>query len=154
MWGIAVRTLDSYEDAADVVQEALIRAHQNAARCRMEGSVKNWLMRIVVNACYDRYRRNRARPCDPMPDETIERLPAPRDPIAERQLTLDVQDALVLLPIQQRVVVLLVDMHGYPTREVADMLGIPVGTVKSRCSRARERLAQVLRDSRSEGKHE
>ncbi|HEY4008092.1 MAG TPA: RNA polymerase sigma factor SigM [Pseudonocardia sp.] len=144
LWAVALRTLSSREDAADAVQDALLHAHQRAAGCRASDSVRGWLVRIVVNACLDRYRHNRSRPSYPMCDTELARLPAPRDPIGDDELRLDVTSALARLPFDQRVVVVLVDMHGYPTHEVAGMLGVPVGTVKSRASRGRERLAHSL----------
>ncbi|WP_064743178.1 RNA polymerase sigma factor SigM [Pseudonocardia spinosispora] len=144
MWSIALGSLRSYHDAADAVQDALISAHQNAHRCRTEDSARGWLAKIVLNACRDRYRRTQARPDTPVTDEIIERLPTPRDPIADHERNLDLWSAMDLLPAHQRVVIVLVDIHGYPVQEVADMLGVPVGTVKSRCSRARRQLAEVL----------
>lgn len=144
MWAITYRILHSYDDAADAVQDALISAHQNAHRCRTEGSARGWLAKIVVNSCLDRCRRTKARPDTPVTDETIERLPTPRDPIAEHERNLDLWSAMELLPPPQRTAIVLVDMQGYPTQEVADMLGVPVGTVKSRCSRGRRQLAEVL----------
>jgi RNA polymerase sigma-70 factor (ECF subfamily) len=149
LWAVARRTLNSREDAADAVQDALLHAHQAAASCRAEGSARTWLVRIVLNACLDRYRRNRARPSDPTPGTELERLAAHRDAIADHELRLDVESALAQLPFEQRVVIVLVDMHGYRTSEVADMLGVAVGTVKSRGWRGRLRLAELLGNLRA-----
>lgn len=144
LWTVARRTLDSREDAAEVVQDALLRAHQGAHGFRAEASVRSWLVRIVINACLDRHRRNRARPAHSVPAVELDELPARRDAIAERELQLIIEDALRRLPVDQRMVIVLVDMHGYPTAEVASMLKVPVGTVKSRCARGRARLAELL----------
>lgn len=145
LWSIARRSLDSREDAADAVQDALLRAHQGAARYRSEATVRSWLVRIVVNACLDRHRRNRVRPCVPVTGVEFERLPTPRDQIADLELRMLVRRALGELPIEQRMVIVLVDLLGYPVGDVADMLEIPPGTVKSRGARGRARLAGLLR---------
>ncbi|WP_051580674.1 RNA polymerase sigma factor SigM [Pseudonocardia acaciae] len=145
LWTVARRSLDSREDAAEAVQDALLRAHQRAAGYRGEATVRSWLVRIVVNACLDRHRRNQARPAVPVGGTEFETLPAPRDPIADHELHLVVQRALAELPVEQRMVIVLVDLLGYPVGEVADMLEIAPGTVKSRGARGRARLAELLR---------
>jgi RNA polymerase sigma-70 factor (ECF subfamily) len=146
LWTVALRTLRDERDAAEVVQDALVRAHQHAADYRGEATVRGWLVRIVVNACRDRYRRAGSRPVEVRDELALLRVPAPRDPIADHDLRMDLRDALGALPLEQRMVVVLVTMLGYPTEEVADMLGIAVGTVKSRGARARAVLAEALAD--------
>jgi RNA polymerase sigma-70 factor (ECF subfamily) len=145
LWSIARRSLDSTEDAAEAVQDALLRAHQGAAGYRSEATVRSWLVRIVVNVCLDKHRHNRARPAVPVTGVEFERLPTPRDPIADLELHMFVQRALAELPVEQRMVIVLVDLIGYPVGEVADILEIPPGTVKSRGARGRARLAELLR---------
>lgn len=139
---VAVRTLDRPDDAPDAVQEALIAALRRAHTYRGEASVSTWLARIVVNTCIDRLRRDKARPCVPFPDlDRAERRP---DPSSEVTTRLTVDSALRLLPDEQRLAVVLVDVEGWPVAEVARLLEVPVGTVKSRCSRGRARLAGLL----------
>jgi RNA polymerase sigma-70 factor (ECF subfamily) len=72
------------------------------------------------------------------------------DPSDQTALRLDLEAALAALPPEQRVPLVLVDMEGYPVAEVAAMLGLPVGTVKSRCARARARLAPIVAPGRRE----
>ncbi|GAA5144519.1 RNA polymerase sigma factor SigM [Pseudonocardia eucalypti] len=145
LWSVAVRAMDSAEDAAEAVQDGLLRAHQGAVGFRGEANVRNWLVRIVVNACRDRYRYNRARPALPPRGTTEVDVPAPRNPIEDHELRLDVEQALRRLPMDQRLAVVLVDVQGYSVAEAAQMLRVPAGTVKSRCSRARARLGELLR---------
>ncbi|MBV9312327.1 MAG: RNA polymerase sigma factor SigM [Pseudonocardia sp.] len=144
LWLVARHALDSQEDAAEAVQDALIRAHQGAGGFRAESSVYSWVLRILVNICLDRRRRNSIRTATPLPSDDFDELPSHRDPIAERELRLDVWQALAGLPPEQRLPIVLVDMQGYATAEAAALLGIPVGTVKSRCARGRLRLAEQL----------
>ncbi|MGQ0575935.1 MAG: RNA polymerase sigma factor SigM [Pseudonocardia sp.] len=149
LWSVAVRTLGSPEDAADVVQEALVSAHRRAGSFRGDAAVLTWLQRIVVNACIDRLRRVRARPpALPWPEQDVACPGA--DPAAELATRLAVDDALAVLPAEQRVAVVLVDVQGCAVAEAAAILDVPVGTVKSRCARGRARLAVLLGHLREE----
>jgi RNA polymerase sigma-70 factor (ECF subfamily) len=141
MWAVAVRTLGDPEDASDAVQDASLSAYRAAASFRGEARVTTWLHRIVVNACLDRARRQAVRPTVPMP----ERPPAdPRDVLAERETQVLVRLALAALPEEQRAAIVLVDLTGFSVDDAAAILDVPPGTVKSRCFRARARLAVSL----------
>lgn len=154
LWAVAVRTMGNPDDAADGLQDGLVAAYRRAGSFRGEAAVTTWLHRVVVNACLDRLRAQKVRRADPLPDDLDERgdhgpraVPGPEDPAdgavaAERRRL--VIEALAGLPAEQRAALVLVDMEGYPVAEVALMLGCAVGTVKSRCSRGRSRLAEVL----------
>jgi len=145
LWAVAIRTLGNPEDAADALQDALVNAFRRAGSFRAEAAVTTWLHRIVVNACIDRVRRTAARPSVVLVDDVDVASPSPGlDPGTQTALRLDVEAALATLPDEQRVPLVLVDMEGYPVSEVAEMLGCPVGTVKSRCARARARLLPLL----------
>jgi RNA polymerase sigma-70 factor (ECF subfamily) len=148
MWGIAARTLRHPEDAADVVQEALVSAYRRADSYRGEASVRTWLHRILVNACIDRLRQERRRDTVSLAD--VEPPERRLDVAADVVTRLTVEEALAALPPRQRVAVLLVDVQGWPIDEVAEILEIPVGTVKSRCARGRVRLALLLGHLREE----
>lgn len=128
------------EDAADVLQEAMLKAHRGAGRFRQHAAVGSWLHRIVWNACVDRLRHNTVHQFLPL-------LPG-TDPIFDRSAQVDtrleVRRALGQLSIEQRAAVLVVDLQGYSIAEAAALLGIPEGTVKSRAARARVRLAALL----------
>lgn len=138
MWAIALRTLGDPEEAADALQDALISAFRRAGSFRGEAAVTTWLHRIVINACLDRIRRRAARPTVPLVDQ-----PLP-DPVVAREVGLDVAAALARIPAEQRIAIVLIDMQGYTVEEAAAMLGIPTGTVKSRCARGRARLLPYL----------
>ncbi|TMM40180.1 MAG: RNA polymerase sigma factor SigM [Actinobacteria bacterium] len=139
LWAVALRTLGDREEAADAVQEALISAYRSAHRFRGDSAVTTWLHRIVVNACLDRVRRRSARPTVPLAD--TEPLPVPA---VDSDTALDVRAALARLPADQRAALVLVDVQGYSVAEAATILEIAEGTVKSRCSRGRARLAALL----------
>ena len=154
LWAVAVRTIGSGEDAADALQDALLSAYRSAGSYRGEAAVTTWLHRIVVNACLDRVRRRQARPTVPLPEDDGRAPAAPNDPIAARETALDVRAALAELPVEQRVALVLVDVQGHPVADAAQMLGVAVGTVKSRCARGRARLAVLLGHLRNpDGNH-
>jgi RNA polymerase sigma-70 factor, ECF subfamily len=155
MWAVALRTLGDREEAADAVQDALVSAFRASrgssagdggppsAAFRGEAAVTTWLHRIVVNACLDRVRRAKVRPTDPWPERD---LPARGpDPLAQRELALDLDAALATLPAEQRAALVLVDMYGWSVDDAAQVLDCAPGTVKSRCSRGRARLLRALR---------
>lgn len=140
MWAVALRTTGDRELASDCVQDAFLAAYRRAGSYRGDAAVTTWLHRIVVNACLDRLRR--LRPTVPLP--AID--PAdPHDAHDAALTALDVRAALARLPEEQRLALVLVDMHGVPVREAAAILEVAEGTVKSRCFRGRAALATILR---------
>jgi RNA polymerase sigma-70 factor, ECF subfamily len=148
LWAVAVRTLGDPDEAADALQDAMISAFRRAADFRGESAVTTWLHRIVVNACLDRLRRRAARPAaSAMDEQTLDVLAQGSglaDPGVDKDTALDVLAALRTLVPEQRAALVLVDMLGYPVADTAEILGISVGTVKSRCARGRARLLPLL----------
>ena len=149
LWAVAVRTLGDAEEAADALQDAMISAFRQASGFRGDSAVTTWLHRIVVNACLDRLRRRAARPAVTGVDERVMDVLAPAalsggDEGARSDTAIDVMAALRTLPPDQQAALVLVDMLGYPVADAAEVLGISVGTVKSRCARGRARLLPRL----------
>lgn len=136
---LARLTTRNPDEAADALQDAMLSAHRGAGSFRNDAAVSSWLYRIVVNACLDRLRRNKTHPTIPLDDVY---------PVADRtgqvETAIAVQRALLRLPVEQRAAVVAVDMHGYSVADTARLLGVAEGTVKSRCARARARLAAAL----------
>ncbi|MGZ5399178.1 MAG: RNA polymerase sigma factor SigM [Nocardioides sp.] len=154
LWAVALRTMGNPDDAADGLQDGLISAYRRAATFRGDAQVTTWLHRVVVNACLDRLRAAKVRRAEPLPDDLAERgdrgswaTSGPIDP-ADEALAGERRDqvlaALSRLPAEQRAALVLVDMEGYSVAEAAAMLDCAEGTVKSRCSRGRGRLADLL----------
>jgi RNA polymerase sigma-70 factor (ECF subfamily) len=155
LWAVAVRTMGNPDDAADGLQDGLIAAYRRAGSFRGEAAVTTWLHRVVVNACLDRLRAAKVRRAESLPDDLEEYgdrgstltadAPDPADVAVQGERRRRVLAALAELPAEQRAALVLVDMEGYPVSEVARMLDCAEGTVKSRCSRGRARLAVSLR---------
>ena len=149
LWAVALRTMRSPEEAADALQEALISASRRARQYRGDAAVLTWLHRIVINACLDRLRRNKVRATEPLPDDPDRVLPLedaadPEHEAALAEMRRDVIAALRQLNADQRAALVLVDMVGYSVDEASEILGCAPGTIKSRCSRGRARLAPLL----------
>jgi len=144
LWAVAIRTTGDPEEAADALQDALLKAHRSAATFRGDAQVTTWLHRIVVNASLDRLRRAKARPTVPLPEHDSAHPIEPSDPLRRRELAWEIDRALRTLPDDQRAALVLVDVEGYSVEETAELLGIPAGTVKSRCSRGRAKLVPLL----------
>ncbi len=151
---VAHHILRTEEAAADAVQEALIKAHRAMPRFQ-EGNFRSWLLRIVANTCYDHLRRQRRRAATSLDelidesgfeiaDDDIEEAQDPAKLTIQREGMELILHEIDQLPPWHRNVVLLVDVHGYDYAESAEILGLPLGTVKSRLSRARAALRNVL----------
>ena len=139
MWGVALRTTNDPELAADAVQEAFVSAFRRADTFGGRAAVTTWLHRIVVNACLDRLRR--VKPTSDIADhEPVE----PRDYHRSVEVRLDVREALEKIPEGQKMALILVDMHGMSVAEAAQVLEVAEGTIKSRCARGRAAMAELL----------
>jgi RNA polymerase sigma-70 factor (ECF subfamily) len=157
LWSVAMRTVGDPEEASDALQDALISAYRRAETFRGDSAVTTWLHRIVVNAALDRMRRRAVRPWVPLPNEgdgegvgdrsllaDRRALTDPHDAMTARELSMEIDQALAMLPPDQRAAIVLVDIEGWSVDEAARMLECPPGTVKSRCFRGRAKLAQTL----------
>lgn len=151
---LAQQILRTEEAAADAVQEALIKVHRALPRFQ-DGNFRSWLLRIVTNTCYDILRSQRRRATISLEDITEHgdsEFPAlraddhhnPEILVTEQESLQALLHAIDQLPTWHREVVLLVDVHGYDYSEAAGLLGLPLGTVKSRLSRARAALRDAL----------
>ena len=154
LFALVYRLVPDRDQAADVVQEAFFSAYRALESFR-GGSVKSWLGRIAVNAAMDMQRARRRRPSQPYPEFEDEswQPPAEKDVepeakalAAERSKAL--ARALADLPAEQRNCIVLFDVEGYDYAEIAAIMHIEVGTVKSRIHRGRLSLRRALTPNR------
>jgi len=144
LYAVAYRLAGNAEDAQDLVQDALLRIRRGLETYR-PGSLEGWLARIVTNVFLDDVRRRRRRPTVALPPDHEHRLPpAAAADAASEALSDDVQRALDSLPPDFRVAVVLCDVADLGYDEIADQLGVPVGTVRSRIHRGRRMLREML----------
>ena len=146
---VAFTYTGSEDEALDVAQEVFVRVWQRLDTCREPDRFAGWLLQIARNACLDHLRRRKARP--PAQDLQVDELVSLADPAARPDADLDQADqrhivelALQRLSVINREAILLKDIQGLPLEEMAALLELPLGTVKSRCSRARVELARVV----------
>jgi RNA polymerase sigma-70 factor (ECF subfamily) len=147
---VAYRLTGNDADAQDLVQEVLLRVRRGLVTYR-PGSLEGWLSRITTNAFLDDVRRRRRRPTVPLPEDA-ERFVAGGGPdggdpdaaLAASTLPADIQAALLRLPEDFRVAVVLCDVVGLQYDEIASDLGVPIGTVRSRIHRGRALLRKSL----------
>ncbi len=152
-YNVAYRVLSQREAAADACQESFIKVYQ-AINQYKGGSFKSWLLRIVTNTCYDQLRYKSRRPASSLddladnPDEHNTKLvngaERPEEQVLRGELGDFLQTGIGQLPAAQRIVLVLSDVQGFSYQEIADIIGQPVGTVKSRLSRGRQRLRDFL----------
>ncbi len=141
VYNLAFRMLGRREDADDAMQEAFLACLRKLGGFRGTSAFTTWLHRVTVNVCYDALRkRARERPTG----EEVEPPPGP-DHADAAIAGVDVQRALLRIPEEFRAVLVLHDVQGVPHDGIAQAIGIPVGTVKSRLHRGRVALARVLR---------
>ena len=136
LYRVAMSYTANAPDAADAVQEALLRAWNRRETLRREEFFDTWLMRIVINECKTLLRRRRYVSPMAHPPE----VGCVQPPGADAAL----HEALFSLPPKYRVPLTLTCLDGYTTREAARMLGLPEGTVKARLHRARTQLSEML----------
>ncbi|MFD3447469.1 RNA polymerase sigma factor [Microbacteriaceae bacterium 4G12] len=134
-------------EAEDIAQEAFFKAYVSLAKLENEYAFVSWLTRIVANLCYDRLKKIQKDLHHQTDSE--EMLLETSSSIERSQQRLTIQEALQTLSVEHRTAIVLRDMQGYSYDEIAEILHIPVGTVKSRISIARTALRKEL--SRGDG---
>lgn len=160
LWKTAIRLTRSPDFAEDLVQETLIHAYRGFSRFKRGTNLKGWLMRILLNLFISHYRHQQRsvqtisleglleemeleeENADFLLDDSV----SPEEIVLAKVMDEEVENALKRLPDQFREVVILCDLEGLSYAEAAQALGIPIGTVRSRLSRAREILRQWLWD--------
>lgn len=145
---VARGVLRNTADAEDVAQEALLRAYRRFDRLRDRGRFRAWLVRITFRLALDRLRSSKRREQrDTFWSQPLHhpRAATAEDLAASNEFQAHLDLALEELPEKLRLVLFLAAMEGHTIGEIADMLGIPVGTVKSRIFFARKQLAEKLR---------
>jgi RNA polymerase sigma-70 factor (ECF subfamily) len=149
-YAVAFRITGRVEDALDVVQDSFIAAFTRLGEFQQESTFKTWLLRIVTNKALDALRARRLRVTAPLQTEDGSPLPLPAqdasDPAETRDLAEKIHAALEKLPPDQRAVFALFAQADMTYGQIAETLGIPVGTVMSRLYHARRRLLALLSD--------
>jgi RNA polymerase sigma-70 factor (ECF subfamily) len=153
VYNICLRMLRDTALAEDATQDTFIKAWTAIDSFR-GGLVRAWLLRIATNRCYDIIRAKGRRPADSLDAEEFEAEPDwssqsdiaehPEDHASRRELSAFLERALAMLPEDQRLAIVLSDVQGNSYEEIAEITGVAIGTVKSRISRSRSRLREII----------
>jgi len=155
VYNLCYRMLGDADSAADAAQDAFLSAFRNLRSFR-GGSFRSWMLRIATNTCYDALRVRKRRPSvslDMEADDELASSPlqiadtaeSPDDFAQRRELAAAIQQGLTALPDEQRFVLILSDIQGLAYEEIAQIANTNLGTIKSRLSRGRARLREVLK---------
>jgi RNA polymerase sigma-70 factor, ECF subfamily len=142
---VAYGVLRQREDAEDVAQEAFIKAHRNFRQLRDRDSFRAWLVRMTWRLAIDRHRANRRRMNRDQEQGRLLPASTSGDPALANERAARVWEAIDALPDKLRFTIVLAGIEGYNIREVASLMGLPEGTVKSRLFVARERMKERLK---------
>lgn len=154
VFAVCLRMLADRDQALDAAQEVFVTLFRKAGKFRGESAFSTWLYRIAVNTCLDMLRKAKRRPADPLPERFDLPDEASDDGFRSVELRPDIEAALASIPAEFRAAVVLADAHGLSLAEVGDILGVPVGTVKSRVFRGRRLLADQLGNLREGPRHQ
>ena len=153
VYNLALRTLQNPEDAQDITQEVFLKVYSDIGSFRGDSRLSVWLYRVTYNLCIDLLRKQKRRPTVSLTYETEDGeeemdFPdtryTPETELERRELQSAVQDALAQLSEEHRRILLMREFEDFSYTEIARLLGIQEGTVKSRIARARERVAKYL----------
>lgn len=153
LYNMALRMVGRPDDAADIAQEAFLRAWEKIRTLR-DAPFKSWLFQIAANLCYDHFRRGRRYGVMPDEDQTSNRAghavglgiatPDPQERAEANERTRLVRDSITALDHDMRIAIILRDVNGMSYDEIATVLRVPLGTVKSRIARARAQVQERL----------
>ncbi len=158
IYNFSLRMVQNPDDAADLTQEIFILVFRKLHTFRGDSKFSTWLYSIACNTCRDFLRRR--KPMIPISDSMYQKgnhvgkaspdfnQNDPAERLEKKELAQVILEGIVQLPTDYRMVLLLHDLHGFRYREIADLLNISIGTVKSRLSRARFKLSRRLVDLR------
>ncbi len=155
LYNALLRIVGSREDAADAAQDAFIQAYQKLESFRGESGFYTWLCRIAMNMAFSRRRRRRPTASldeakDRVGEEPVDHQTSPLDGAVRKEEVLQVQTALANLGDQHSKILVLREIEGCSYETIADILKLPVGTVRSRLFRARMQLRDKLLSMRGE----
>lgn len=153
MYAVALRMCSNREDAQDCLQDAMLRIFRSIGSFKGQSSFSTWVYRITMNTCLDELRRRKSRGAaslDSLLDSGWspsdgENMPEKHAVVSEQRRVID--RAIAELPEDMRSAVVMRDVQGFSYDEIAEVLDTNIGTIKSRISRGREKLRQILREN-------
>ena len=155
LWRVCWHYTHHQEDAADCLQEAMLKAWKAIKTYRGECSLKTWLYRIAATVCLDFLRKQKRLPPTESADELaedegftpVDASPTPDEAVIRQESADHIRAAIDALPAEMRTAIILYALQGMQYEEIAEVTSTSVGTVKSRINRARQKIAAYLADS-------
>lgn len=151
LWRVCYHYTHHQEDAADCMQEAMLKAWRAIGSYRGECALSSWLYRIASTVCLDFLRRQKRLPPTESADELaedgfapVDNSPTPDEAVLKAESAQDIRAAIDSLPGDMRTVIILYALQGLGYEEIAEVMKTSVGTVKSRLNRARQKIARFL----------
>ncbi len=144
VFSVCLRILGDREKALDATQETFLTVFRKTHQFKGDSALGTWIYRIAVNTCYDEIRKSKRRLIESLPDHLDPSDPSAEAAIESAGMWPEIEVALSSLPPEFRSAIVLSDIEGMTMVEVAQTLGVPVGTAKSRVFRGRRLLAKRL----------
>jgi RNA polymerase sigma-70 factor (ECF subfamily) len=148
VFNVAFRVLGDRDDARDAAQDAFLSMLRKLSQFRGDAAFTTWMHRITINSCYDILRKRRRQPMLRLVGDEDDPIPETGPPVADHADatvdSIDVARALLLIPEEYRVTLVLADIQDVAYEEIARVLDVPIGTVKSRVHRGRIALARAM----------
>ena len=154
VFNVALKILCNHDDAADMAQEALIKAFKNISRFEGKSKFSTWLYKITYNVCIDDLRRNKkmnVRSIDETYDdgddaiiEPVDPAPTPEESYISKERAQFLHAAIDSLSPEHRTAIIMRDVNGFSYEEIAKIQGCSLGTIKSRINRARNQLKDII----------
>jgi RNA polymerase sigma-70 factor, ECF subfamily len=159
VYNLTYRMMGNHEDANDLAQEAFIRVYQSIDQFRGDARFSTWLYRIATNVCLDELRKRSRRQAESLDEPVLTQdgsvmreIPDwsdnPEEALNRREIQTMVQTGIQSLPEEQKIALILRDLQGHTYEEIAEMLDISLGTVKSRINRGRMALKGIFEKDR------
>jgi RNA polymerase sigma-70 factor (ECF subfamily) len=141
-YNIAYRIAGNPEDAKDVLQDSYIKIYKNIGKCYGEDVFKSWGARVVTNSALDFIKKR--KPAEDIEGAQVVAKDSPPDEVIQKEESETIMKFLNSLPAEQKTIIVLRDLNDFSYEEIGKVLGVPLGTVKSRINRARLALRSVL----------
>ena len=151
MYAVCLRMCANQEDAQDCLQEAMLRIYRSISGFKGQSSFSTWIYRVAMNTCLDELRKKKnkqAASLDSLLDtgwSPSDDYDTPEHHAIEGERKKAIRTVISELPDDMRSAIVLRDIEGFSYEEISEMLGINVGTIKSRISRGREKLREKIR---------
>lgn len=152
IYNLCFRYFENHDDASELSQEIFIKVYKSIATFKEESLISTWIYKITTSTCIDELRKRKNHKVVSIDDyevdgphiEIASKMEGPHEYFEKKEIKIEVQRAISQLSEEFKTVIILRDIQGFSYDEIADITGVPLGTVKSRIKRAREYVKEYL----------